>query len=80
MDLVPVKPETKTEPKHEHEAHDHSAHAQKRDMSEHDHTASGGHAHHAGMIDDFKRIYFEILFFRKNPGQKEMCFGFLIFG
>lgn len=61
MDLVPVKPATKAEPKHEHEVHDHSAHAPRHDMSKHDHKASGGHAHHAGMIDDFKRRFYIVL-------------------
>lgn len=61
MDLVPLKPATKAKPKHEHEVHDHSAHAPKHDMSGHDHKASGGHAHHAGMIDDFKRRFYIVL-------------------
>ncbi len=61
MDLVPVKPATKAEPKHEHEMHAHSANAPKHDMSKHDHKASGGHAHHAGMIDDFKRRFYIVL-------------------
>lgn len=60
MDLVPVKPATKVEPKHEHETHDHS-HMPKHDMSGRDHMASGGHAHHAGMIDDFKKRFYIVL-------------------
>jgi Cu2+-exporting ATPase len=61
MNLVPVKPVTKVEPKHEQGEHDHSAHAPKHDMSKHGHKTSGGHAHHAGMIDDFKRRFYIVL-------------------
>lgn len=58
MNLVPVKPVTKDEPKNEHDGHAHSAPTQKHNMAEHDHKAAGGHAHHAGMIDDFKRRFY----------------------
>lgn len=57
MDLVPVKAATK----HEHGEHDHSAHSPEHDMSKHNHMGSGGHAHHAGMIDDFKRRFYLVL-------------------
>ncbi|MFZ6012914.1 MAG: copper-translocating P-type ATPase [Bacteroidota bacterium] len=61
MNLVPVKPAKKAEPKHDHETHDHSVHAPKHHTSDHDHGTSGGHAHHAGMIDDFKRRFYIVL-------------------
>lgn len=61
MNLVPLKPATKAEPTPEHQAHDHSGPAPKHDMSKHDHKSSGGHAHHTGMIDDFKRRFFVVL-------------------
>lgn len=61
MNLVPVQSQKKDEPKHQHAVHDQSTHG-KHDMSSHDHMASGGgHAHHAGMIDDFKRRFYIVL-------------------
>ena len=61
MNLVPVKSATKPEPEQQHETNKHSADVPKQNMSEHDHMASGGHAHHAGMIDDFKRRFYIVL-------------------
>jgi P-type Cu2+ transporter len=61
MNLVPVNVATKAEPMHGNEAHEHSAHTPTHDMSQHDHKASGGHAHHAGMIDDFKKRFYIVL-------------------
>lgn len=62
MNLVPVKQEAATKTHHEHAVHDHSkAKDAKHDMSSHDHKGSGGHAHHAGMIDDFKKRFYVVL-------------------
>ena len=60
MNLVPVKP-SKLEASKEHGSHDHSADMPKHDMSSHDHKGSGGHSHHAGMIDDFKKRFYAVL-------------------
>jgi len=61
MNLVPVNATPEAEPKHDHGSHDHSGHEAKHEMSGHDHKAPGGHAHHAGMIDDFKRRFYIVL-------------------
>jgi Cu2+-exporting ATPase len=62
MNLVPVKQEDATKTRHEHAVHDHSkAKDAKHDMSGHDHKGSAGHAHHAGMIDDFKKRFYVVL-------------------
>src|SRR5688572_21049842 len=62
MNLVPVKPAAGTNPHHEHAVQAHSeAKNAKHDMSSHDHKGSGGHAHHAGMIDDFKKRFYVVL-------------------
>jgi P-type Cu2+ transporter len=62
MNLVPVKPAAGTNPHHEHAVQTHSeAKNAKHDMSSHDHKSSGGHAHHAGMIDDFKKRFYVVL-------------------
>jgi Cu2+-exporting ATPase len=62
MNLVPVKPPAGTNPSHEHAVNDHSkAKTAKHDMSSHDRKGSGGHAHHAGMIDDFKKRFYVVL-------------------
>jgi Cu2+-exporting ATPase len=62
MNLVPVKQEAATKTHHEHTVHDHSkAKDANHDMSSHDHKGSGGHAHHAGMIDDFKKRFYVVL-------------------
>ena len=64
MNLVPVKQEAATKTQHEHAVHDHSkAKDAKHDMSSYDHKGSGGHAHHAGMIDDFKKRFYVVLIF-----------------
>jgi P-type Cu2+ transporter len=61
MNLVPVKNET-ANTKHEHGSHDQSVHGKHgHDMAAHDHKSAGGHAHHAGMIDDFKRRFYVVL-------------------
>jgi Cu2+-exporting ATPase len=62
MNLVPAKPVAGTNPHHEHAAHDYSkAKDAKHDTSSHEHKGSGGHAHHAGMIDDFKKRFYVVL-------------------
>lgn len=61
MNLVPVPQEQKADQKHQHSMHDHSSHTAKHDMSTHDHKAAGGHGHHAGMIDDFKKRFYVVL-------------------
>jgi Cu2+-exporting ATPase len=61
MNLVPVQPPKKEEPKQQHAMRDHSAY-DKHDMSSHNHKAAGGgHAHHAGMIAEFKRRFYVVL-------------------
>jgi P-type Cu2+ transporter len=61
MNLVPVQPQKKVEPQKKDSMHDHSVRGE-HNMSSHDHKASGGgHAHHAGMIDDFKRRFYIVL-------------------
>ena len=57
MNLVPVKKET-ANTKHDHGSHDQSV---PHDMTAHDHKSAGGHAHHAGMIDDFKKRFYVVL-------------------
>lgn len=58
MNLVPVKKETT----HEHGSHDQPMPGkQNHDMATHDHKSAGGHAHHAGMIDDFKKRFYVVL-------------------
>ena len=60
MDLVPVKAAKSTE-KHEHgHADAGSDELHSLQMHEHGHHG-GGHAHHAGMIDDFKRRFYVVL-------------------
>jgi Cu2+-exporting ATPase len=56
MNLVPVKKETPNT-KHEHSSHDQSVPGKQS----HDHKSAGGHAHHAGMIDDFKKRFYVVL-------------------
>jgi len=61
MNLVPLKKET-ANTKHEHDSHDQSVpDKQGHAMSAHDHKSAGGHAHHAGMIDDFKKRFYVVL-------------------
>lgn len=63
MDLVPVK---ETNAKHEH-GHSHEEHSEASPKDGHstethehgDH--GGGHAHHAGMIEEFKRKFYVVL-------------------
>src|SRR6187399_1694820 len=58
MTLVPLKTSTKPEsPSHEH----HEMSSNKSTQQNHDHPAGGGHAHHAGMIDDFKKRFYVVL-------------------
>lgn len=62
MDLVAIEPNNPSESTHHHghaemsamNMHDHA-------MDGHNHAGSGGHAHHAGMIDDFKRRFYVVL-------------------
>lgn len=62
MNLVPVKVQASSASSHEHhQTHEHSSGPMKHEMSGHDHGSGGGHAHHAGMIDDFKRRFFVVL-------------------
>ena len=60
MDLVPVKEKMKDE--HGHHAHTEVSpkEAHSPEMHEHD-RHGGGHGHHAGMIDDFKRRFYVVL-------------------
>ena len=61
MTLIPLKEETKPEASRKHEMHDHSASREAQGMSGHNHGSGGGHAHHAGMIDDFKKRFYVVL-------------------
>lgn len=60
MDLVPVKEEAR----HGHRRHDHpeasSKDARTMEMGEHD-DHGGGHTHHVGMIDDFRRRFYVVV-------------------
>ena len=66
MELMPVKAE---DTQHTHSAHEHSHHRQSPADSghgeahgeSHQHAHGGGHAHHAGMIDDFRRRFYIVL-------------------
>jgi P-type Cu2+ transporter len=60
MDLVPVKQSVQDEPKR-HGTHDHASQTAKHEMHGHEHKDAGGHAHHAGMIDDFKKRFYIVL-------------------
>lgn len=63
MNLVPVKQQGAIRT-HQQDAvdRDHTkAKHEKHDMSSHDHKGSGGHAHHTGMIDDFKKRFYVVL-------------------
>jgi Cu2+-exporting ATPase len=62
MDLVPLK-KTSSEAK-AYDMHMHDNHSMKAEVSpgkdEHQHTG-GGHAHHAGMIDEFRKRFYVVL-------------------
>jgi P-type Cu2+ transporter len=57
MNLIPVKG------KQTDQGLSHSEHGHMRETQGHNHEqhSGGGHAHHAGMIDDFKRRFFVVL-------------------
>lgn len=60
MDLVPVK-EAKSTGKHAH-GHSDAGSDELHSPQMHEHGQhGGGHAHHAGMIDDFKRRFYVVL-------------------
>jgi P-type Cu2+ transporter len=61
MNLVPLKQSANEETKHRHGAHDHTSQMPKHDMHGQVHKDSGGHTHHAGMIDDFKKRFYIVL-------------------
>jgi P-type Cu2+ transporter len=63
MDLVPVESTGKHESDQGHTSHRHSEPTTKHahDMNGHGHKGSEGHAHHAGMIDDFKKRFYVVL-------------------
>jgi Cu2+-exporting ATPase len=58
MTLVPVKQEMKSRSSNIHESHDDASHAPSHGMSKHGHGSGSGHAHHEGMIDDFKKRFY----------------------
>jgi Cu2+-exporting ATPase len=60
MDLVPVKEKVKDDHGHDGHADASPKDAHHPEMHEHNHHG-GGHAHHAGMIDDFKRRFYVVL-------------------
>lgn len=63
MDLVPVEKSKSRRSQAIHQAHEHGA--KKEDAHHHDMQShgqhGGGHAHHAGMIDDFKKRFYVAL-------------------
>jgi len=60
MNLVPLTKKTT----HEHGSHDQPMpDSQNHPMAIHDHKFAGGHAHHAGMIDDFKKRFYVVSIF-----------------
>jgi Cu2+-exporting ATPase len=62
MKLVPVNVKaSKPKAKHENSVHGQTAHMPEHDMSSHDHKGNAGHAHHAGMIGDFKKRFYVVL-------------------
>jgi P-type Cu2+ transporter len=62
MTLVPLKQRTKPDSIYTQEMHDHSAHGTDQRMSKDNHgSGGGGHANHAGMIDDFKKRFYVVL-------------------
>lgn len=63
MELVPLN-ESKTETAQANEHHHQRGSNQTTEMQgmhNHDNHAVGGHAHHAGMIDDFKKRFYVVL-------------------
>lgn len=63
MELIPVK-ESKTNEGHtDHHVHQTSVKGavHSKEMRKHDHPAGGRHAHHEGMIDDFKKRFYVVL-------------------
>jgi Cu2+-exporting ATPase len=63
MDLVPVKESNPEEGHMRHGEHLHHAKepSPSMKMEKHDHHEGGGHAHHEGMIDDFKKRFYVVL-------------------
>lgn len=61
MNLVPLRQSANEETKHHNGAHDHPSQMPKHDMHGHEHKDADGHAHHAGMIDDFKKRFYIVL-------------------
>lgn len=57
MDLVPLEKKDH----HSHHAHEHTLKTETHDHDKHGHGAQGGHAHHAGMIGDFKKRFYVVL-------------------
>jgi P-type Cu2+ transporter len=60
MNLVPIRKKTATEKDH-HGAHDLPNQETEHDMTAHSHKGPAGHAHHAGMIDEFKKRFYVVL-------------------
>jgi Cu2+-exporting ATPase len=59
MTLVPLKQEEHKSPSSPtHGTHEHTGHVASHGMSKHEHSSGGAHAHHAGMIDDFKKRFY----------------------
>jgi Cu2+-exporting ATPase len=69
MNLVPVTNHDKDAPHHQahsqHQSHHanqgHASHEGMKEHESHSGHSQGGHAHHAGMIDDFKRRFYVVL-------------------
>jgi P-type Cu2+ transporter len=60
MNLVPIQSKPATEDDH-HGAHDLPNQKTAHDMTAHGHKGTEGHAHHAGMIDEFKKRFYVVL-------------------
>jgi Cu2+-exporting ATPase len=63
MDLIPVKESKADEDHTDHQGHSDSMKetGHSMAMNKQDHHEGGGHAHHAGMIDDFKKRFYIVL-------------------
>jgi Cu2+-exporting ATPase len=59
MELIPLQ-ESKPDAGHHRHGHPMKEAAHHQDMKKHDH-GGGGHAHHEGMIDDFKKRFYVVL-------------------
>ena len=62
MDLIPLNKAIADEGPPAHHAHEPTKEkVNHKDMEHHDHHGADGHAHHAGMIEDFKKRFYIVL-------------------